>query len=96
MTYGETPMNDMSLLSALHQTLLVMMYAVCIITIPVLIVGVIISIIQAATQINEMTVTFIPKLIVMFLLLLTLTPWLLQKLVIIMQNYMYNLPSYIK
>ena len=89
-------MNDLSLLSALHHTLLMMMYAVCIITTPTLIVGVIVSIIQAATQINEMTVTFIPKLIVMFVILLTLLPWLIHQLVVMMQNDMYNLPSYIK
>lgn len=89
-------MNDLSIMSAFHQTLLMIMYAVCIITIPTLVVGVIISIVQAATQINEMTVTFIPKLIVMFIVLLTLTPWLLNKLVHITQDYMYNLPNYIK
>ncbi len=89
-------MNELSLLSALHETLLVMLYAVCIITTPTLIVGVVVSIIQAATQINEMTVTFIPKLIVMFALLLTLLPWLMHKLVVLMQDYMFNLPSYIK
>ena len=89
-------MNDLSIMSAFHETLLIIMYAVCIITIPTLVVGVIISIVQAATQINEMTVTFIPKLIVMFVVLLTLTPWLLNKLVVITQNYMYNLPNYIK
>ena len=89
-------MNDLSILSALHETLLMIMYAVCIITLPTLVVGVVVSIIQAATQINEMTVTFIPKLIVMFVVLLTLTPWLLNKLVQITQNYMVNLPHYIK
>jgi flagellar biosynthesis protein FliQ len=89
-------MNNIPLLLALHQTLLIIMYAVCIITIPTLIVGVTVSIIQAATQINEMTVTFIPKLIVMFVVLLTLTPWLLNKLVHVMQEFMFNLPMYIK
>lgn len=89
-------MSELSLLSALHETLLVMLYAVCIITTPTLIVGVVVSIIQAATQINEMTVTFIPKLIAMFALLLILLPWLMHKLVVLMQDYMFNLPSYIK
>ncbi|MFI4918652.1 MAG: flagellar biosynthetic protein FliQ [Legionellales bacterium] len=89
-------MNNLSLLSALHQTLLIIVYAVCIITLPTLIIGVIVSIVQAATQINEMTVTFIPKLIVMFAVLLTLTPWLLNKLVHVMQDFMFNLPVYIK
>jgi flagellar biosynthetic protein FliQ len=43
--------------------------------------GLLISIFQAATQINEMTLTFIPKLIVMFLVLVVLGPWMLSLLV---------------
>ncbi len=43
--------------------------------------GLLVSIFQAATQINEMTLTFIPKLIVMFLVLVLLGPWTLQLMV---------------
>ena len=43
-----------------------------------LIVGLIVSIFQAATQINEMTLTFIPKLVAMGLALLVFLPWMLQ------------------
>ena len=82
-------------MSAMQHMLLVTMFAVCIITVPTLIVGVIISIIQAATQINEMTVAFIPKLIVMFVVILSLTPWLLEKLVYLTRQFMLNIPSYI-
>lgn len=89
-------MESLTIISAMQHMLLVTMLAVCIITVPTLIVGVVISIIQAATQINEMTITFIPKLIVMFLVLLTLAPWLLDKLVYMTQQYMINLPAYIR
>jgi flagellar biosynthetic protein FliQ len=88
-------MQDTALLTMLHSTLYTIMMAVCIITIPTLIIGVLISIVQAATQINEMTMTFIPKLIVMFLVLLTLGPWLMNRLVIMTQEMMFNLPTYI-
>jgi flagellar biosynthetic protein FliQ len=84
------------MLSALQHMLLVTMLAVCIITLPTLIVGVLISILQAATQINEMTITFIPKLIIMFFVLLALSPWLLEKLVSLTQQYMIHIPSYIR
>jgi flagellar biosynthetic protein FliQ len=40
-------------------------------------VGLIISIIQAATQIHEQTLTFVPKLIVIGLLLILLGPWMM-------------------
>jgi flagellar biosynthetic protein FliQ len=43
-----------------------------------LVVGLIVSVFQAATQINEMTLTFIPKLVAMGLALLVFLPWMLQ------------------
>jgi flagellar biosynthetic protein FliQ len=46
-----------------------------------LVTGLLISIFQAATQINEMTLTFIPKLVVMFLVLVVLGPWMLSMIV---------------
>jgi flagellar biosynthesis protein FliQ len=42
-----------------------------------LIIGLLVSIFQAATQINEQTMTFIPKLIVVFLSLLIFAPWIM-------------------
>lgn len=46
-----------------------------------LLIGLLISIFQAATQINEMTLTFIPKLVVMFLVLVVMGPWMLRLMV---------------
>lgn len=43
-----------------------------------MIVGLIVSIFQAATQINEQTLTFIPKIVAVFITLLLMTPWLIQ------------------
>lgn len=42
-----------------------------------LITGLIVSILQAATQINEMTLSFVPKLIVMFFTLVAAGPWMI-------------------
>jgi flagellar biosynthesis protein FliQ len=89
-------MEPLTLFAAVKHMLLITMFAVCIITIPTLVVGLVISIIQAATQINEMTMTFIPKLIVMFLVLIALMPWLLDNLVSMTQELMLNIPSYIR
>lgn len=89
-------MNDLHMLTAMQEMLYYTMVAVCIVTIPTLIVGLTVSIFQAATQINEMTMTFIPKMLVTFTLLFVLGPWLMHKLVIIMQNFMTNLPAYIR
>ena len=45
-----------------------------------LVTGLIISIFQAATQINEMTLTFIPKLLAMFVVLVVAGPWMINTL----------------
>lgn len=50
------------------------------IMVPGLIVGLIVSVFQAATQINEQTLSFLPKLIITLLVVMQLGPWLLQNL----------------
>ena len=45
-----------------------------------LVTGLIVSIFQAATQINEMTLSFVPKLVVTFTTLVLAGPWMLTKL----------------
>jgi flagellar biosynthetic protein FliQ len=52
-----------------------------------LLIGLIIGIFQAVTQIHEMTLTFIPKILAMLLVFLLLFPWMLLKLV----EYTYGL-----
>ncbi|MEG2813328.1 MAG: flagellar biosynthesis protein FliQ [Oscillospiraceae bacterium] len=46
-----------------------------------ILVGLIISIFQAATQIHEQTLTFVPKLLAMVLVLVVLGPWMLENLI---------------
>ena len=46
-----------------------------------LVTGLLVSVFQAATQINEMTLSFIPKLLVMFVVAVLAGPWMLQLLV---------------
>jgi flagellar biosynthetic protein FliQ len=45
---------------------------------PALVVGLVVAMFQAATQINEMTLTFIPKLIIVVVVLMMAGPWMLQ------------------
>ena len=40
-----------------------------------LVVGLVISIVQAATQVNEMTMTFVPKIVVVFVVMVLSLPW---------------------
>jgi flagellar biosynthetic protein FliQ len=46
-----------------------------------MVVGLLISIFQAATQINEQTMTFIPKIVAVFVTLLIFGPWIMNLLV---------------
>lgn len=45
---------------------------------PALLVGLLVAVVQAVTQINEMTMTFIPKLVVVGVVLVVGGPWMLQ------------------
>ncbi|PLC47870.1 flagellar biosynthetic protein FliQ [Pollutimonas subterranea] len=58
-----------------------------------LIVGLVISIFQAATQINEMTLSFIPKLLAVGIALVLLGPWLISTMVDYMQSLFATIPS---
>ena len=89
-------MNDMHMLVAMQDMLYYVVMAVCILTIPVLVVGLILSIFQAATQINEMTITFIPKFVVMFTLIFVLSPWLMSQLIQITHHFLFNLTYYVR
>lgn len=60
-----------------------------------LIVGLIISIFQAATQVNEATLQFVPKLVVMFLILLLAGPWMLEYLMDYIQRLFGSIPQLI-
>ena len=56
-------------------------------------VGLLVSIFQAATQINEMTLSFIPKLLVMFVVLVVAGPWMIQIMVDYMRRLFESIPG---
>ena len=61
-----------------------------------LVTGLLISIFQAATQINEMTMTFIPKMLAVAVALLIAFPWMLQVLIEFFQNLLIGMPDIIR
>ena len=61
-----------------------------------LIVGVLISVFQAATQINEQTLTIVPKLLVVGVTIMLLMPWLLTRVVDLTLNLFNALPEVAK
>ncbi|NBQ53237.1 MAG: flagellar biosynthetic protein FliQ [Proteobacteria bacterium] len=58
-----------------------------------LIVGLLVSIVQAATQINEQTLTFIPKIIILSLTLALAGPWILQTMMNFTIEIMNTIPT---
>ncbi len=59
-------------------------------------VGLLVGVIQAATQINEMTLSFIPKLIAMALVALITGPWMLRLLVQYTAHLIGSLPGAVR
>ena len=61
-----------------------------------LLAGLTISIFQAVTQIHDMTLTFVPKIIIVSVVLIIFAPWMLNLIVDFTSNLLINLPNYIK
>lgn len=63
--------------------------------IPALAVGLLVAMFQAATQINEMTLSFIPKLIIVVVVLMMTGPWMLQVIINFTVTLFEGIPDYI-
>jgi len=61
-----------------------------------LVAGLLVSIFQAATQINEMTLVFIPKILAVSIAVIIFFPWMLQVIVDFTQNVFISLPNYVR
>ena len=64
-----------------RQALWLTSVVVAIVVLPSLIIGLIVAMFQAATQINEQTLSFLPRLLITFLTLIWLGPWLATQMV---------------
>jgi flagellar biosynthetic protein FliQ len=58
-----------------------------------LVVGIMISIFQAATQIQEMTLTFVPKIVAVFIALLIFFPWMMQTMIEFTRELILSIPN---
>jgi flagellar biosynthesis protein FliQ len=61
-----------------------------------LIIGMLISVFQAITQLQEVTLTFVPKIVAVFLTLLLTLPWTVNVMVEFTRNIIGNLPIYVR
>ncbi len=60
-----------------------------------LLVGLLVSVFQATTSIQEQTLAFIPKIVAVFVAILIFGPWMLRIMVEYLTNLLVNLPAYI-
>ncbi len=75
-----------------QDALVVTLALLLVLLVPTLVVGLLVSMLQAATQINEMTLSFIPKLLVTLGALIIGGPWLLSTMVDYTRRLVENIP----
>ncbi len=85
-------MTPDSILTIFQGAIEIILMLILVILVPALVVGLLVSMFQAATQINEMTLSFIPKLFVTLLALLVAGPWMLQLLMEYTTTLVHNIP----
>jgi flagellar biosynthetic protein FliQ len=88
-------MTPQTVLTIAQQALWVTALVAAPLLLTALVVGLVVSIFQAATQINEMTLSFIPKLLAMFTALVLAGPWMLSLLVDYVQRLFGSIPQMI-
>ena len=88
-------MNSQAVLTIAQQALMVTVLVSAPLLLTALVVGLVVSIFQAATQINEMTLSFIPKLLATFTVLVFAGPWMLSVMVDYMQRLFQSIPQVI-
>ncbi len=88
-------MNSTSVLTLIEQALEIGVLVSAPLLLSALAMGLLVSLFQAATQINEMTLSFIPKLLVLVLVMILGGPWMLGVMLDYMQRLFTSIPSLI-
>ncbi len=85
-------MSPETVIDIFQNTLWVIVLLVAVILTPALAIGLLVAVFQAATSINEMTLSFIPKLMITFATLLVAGPYMLNVLVEYMAKMFADIP----
>jgi len=89
-------MDTLVVLEIARQAILTAFYVAGPILLVSMVVGIVVSILQATTQINEQTLTFVPKLIAIALSLLVFGQWMLTKVVEFTRYLWININQFVK
>ncbi|MGI2259478.1 flagellar biosynthesis protein FliQ [Shewanella sp. GXUN23E] len=85
-------MTPESLVDIFREALAVIVVIVSAVVVPGLLVGLVVAVFQAATSINEQTLSFLPRLLVTLLALMFLGHWLIQKLMDFFMEIVHLIP----
>ncbi len=88
-------MTPETVIELFRDALMLVILMVSILIVPSLLVGLVISVFQAATQINEQTLSFLPRLLTTIVMLIIAGPWLLRELLEFFQRLLHDIPSLI-
>jgi flagellar biosynthetic protein FliQ len=86
-------MDASQVFTAGQQGLMLLLMVAAPILITVLVVGLAVSVFQAATQINEQTLSFVPKIVAAVVVLAVAGPWMMTTLVEYLQRTLQAIPS---
>jgi len=75
-----------------REAVLLIVTLVALILTPSLVVGLIVSVFQAATQINEQTLSFLPRLLITLLVIVAAGPYMMQKIIDFTEGLIMNIP----
>lgn len=87
-------MNEAVVLGLMKEALTVSLLVGAPILATTLVIGVVVSIIQAVTQVNEATLTFVPKLVGVFVAMLLFGPWMMSTLLDFSAGLFANMAAY--
>lgn len=89
-------MNEATIIDLSRETVLTIVETAMPLLLISLIIGLVISIFQTITSIQEQTLTFIPKFIAIMLVIVLCGNWIMNKCVTLFETLMANIPNYIK
>jgi flagellar biosynthesis protein FliQ len=86
-------MTPESVMSLAHQAMYVAFLLAAPLLLVALVVGLVVSLFQAATQINESTLSFIPKLLAVAITLVIAGPWMMTTMLDYLRQMLTNIPA---
>lgn len=86
-------MGPEQIVGLVTETVVTIIAMVAVLIVPGMLVGLVVSVLQAATQINEQTLSFLPRLLVTLAMLIFAGPWLLRRITDLFNNLFAMIPG---